>query len=143
MTSQPVHILLVEDNPIDAEAIQRGFRKARVANPFTVAHDGSEALNLLRGSGVDPIPRPYLILLDLNMPGMNGLEFLEKIRHDDDLKSSVIFVLTSSDDDRDMAAAYDHQVAGYMLKSKAGEEFVQLVAMLSHYWRIVEFPPGA
>lgn len=142
MTSQTVQILLVEDNPIDAEAIRRAFCEARIANVFTTARDGSEALNILRGHGVEKIKQPYLILLDLNMPGMNGFEFLSQIRADEELKSCVVFVLTSSDDDRDKSAAYNQQVAGYMVKSEAGKDFLKLIKLLDHYWRIVEFPPG-
>ncbi|MEM8865338.1 MAG: response regulator [Planctomycetota bacterium] len=142
MSENTVTILLVEDDKIDAEAIRRAFIKARIANPLEVVFDGVEALKRLRGTdGVEKMQQPYLILLDLNMPRMNGIEFLEEIREDDDLRSSIVFVLTTSDDDRDKLAAYDKQVAGYMVKSKAGEDFVKLISMLDHYWRVVEMPP--
>ena len=141
MANNVVNILLVEDNSVDAEAIERAFGEAKIANPIYVAHDGIDGLALLRGEGVPPIPRPYLILLDLNMPRMNGFEFLTQLREDEQLKTSIVFVLTSSDDDRDKAAAYDKQIAGYMVKSRAGEDFVDLIQLLDHYWRIVEFPP--
>lgn len=137
-----VSILLVEDDAIDAEAIQRAFRKHRIANPLQVFSDGLEALECLRGQGESSPPtRPYLILLDLNMPRMNGIEFLEELRNDESLHDNVVFVLTTSDDDRDKVAAYEQHVAGYMVKSKAGEDFMELIALLDHYWRIVEFPP--
>lgn len=139
--SRPIHILLVEDDEVDAEAIERAFRKQRISNPFTMVPDGIEALKALRGEdGYEPLPRPYMILLDINMPRMSGLEFLETLRQDPDLKSSVVFILTTSNRDEDKMAAYDNYVAGYLLKSRAGVDFVNLIGMLEAYWRIVEFP---
>lgn len=97
---------------------------------------------MLRGQGGQArFPRPYLILLDLNMPRMNGIEFLEEVRKDADLRDSIIFVLTTSDDDRDKVAAYDKNVAGYIVKAKAGEDFLKLIEMLDNYLTFVEFPP--
>ena len=86
------------------------------------------------------MPRPYLILLDLNMPRMNGVEFLQALRQDEDLKQSIVFVITTSNRDEDVVAAYNEQIAGYILKSRVGEDFVNLITMLDMYWRIVEFP---
>lgn len=138
-----VTILLVEDDLIDAEAIKRAFVKARIVNPLMILSDGLEALECLRGIGeTPPPPRPYLILLDLNMPRMNGIEFLEELRKDEDLHDNVVFVLTTSEDDRDKLAAYEKHVAGYMVKANAGEDFMKLIGMLDHYWRIVEMPPS-
>jgi CheY-like chemotaxis protein len=140
--NRTVHLLLVEDDEVDAEAVVRGFSKNRIANPFTVVRDGRDALNALRGeNGWEPLPRPYMILLDLNMPRMGGLEFLTEIRRDPKLKDSIVFVLTTSSDEKDIVAAYDENVAGYLLKSQAGENFLNVIEMLQHYWRIVEFPP--
>lgn len=142
MKGQIVHILLVEDDEIDAEAIVRGFQKQQIENPITVVPNGIEALNALRGEdGHKRVPAPYLILLDLNMPRMNGLEFLQAVRQDPQLKSSIVFVLTTSDNDRDKLAAYREQIAGYLLKQRSGVNFIELVNMLDSYWRIVEFPP--
>ena len=137
MTKHTVTILLVEDDAIDVEAIQRGFRKNKIANPFLVARDGIEALEILR----DGIPSPCLILLDLNMPRMNGIEFLQELRADKNLKNRIVFVLTTSDDDRDRWAAYEQNIAGYLLKSQAGKDFSNVISMLNLYWRYVEFPP--
>lgn len=138
-----VTILLVEDDQIDAEAIRRAFRRHKIANPLVVVKDGLDAIARLRGEdGEAPVRRPYLVLLDLNMPRMNGIEFLEELRQDAALHDSVVFVLTTSDDDRDKVAAYDRHVAGYMVKSKAGEDFMKLIGMLDHYWRVVEMPPN-
>ena len=141
MQGENIHILLVEDDEIDAEAIMRGFRAQRIANPFTVVSDGVEALAALRGeNGSVPVPRPYLILLDINMPRMNGIEFLGALRDDPQLRKSIVFVLTTSDRDEDIVAAYDKHIAGYLLKSHAGRDFVNLITMLDSYWRIVQFP---
>lgn len=121
-------------------AIERALKKARIANPIHVARDGIEALEILRGAEREPLQRPYLILLDLNMPRMNGVEFLDELRNDSNLRDSIVFVLTTSDADSDIIKAYENLVAGYMVKSKAGEDFVKLIGMLDHYWRIIEFP---
>jgi len=140
--ARPVHILLVEDDEIDAEAILRAFRKQKIGNPITVVSDGIEALDLLRGThGHAKLTYPYLILLDINLPRMNGLEFLQTIRKDPLLERSIVFILTTSDRDEDKMAAYDEQIAGYLVKSQAGIDFARIVTMLNSFWRVVEFPP--
>ena len=142
MEVNEVHLLLIEDDQVDAEAIQRAFRRQRIANPFVVVPDGEEALKALRGEdGHDPVPRPYLILLDLNMPRMNGIEFLQALRRDPELQRSIVFVLTTSAREEDKLAAYEEHVAGYILKSRAGEDFLEVIKLLHTYWRIIEFPP--
>lgn len=132
-----VNVLLVEDNEVDVEAVRRGFQRQRIANPIVVAQDGVVGLAMLRGGEVK---RPYIILLDINMPRMNGIEFLRELRNDESLNDSVVFVLTTSDADEDKFAAYGLNVAGYILKSEVGEEFVNLTSMLDNYWRVVELP---
>jgi CheY-like chemotaxis protein len=140
--SQIVNILLVEDDNIDQEAIQRAFYRQRIANPITVVSDGQHALQVLRGTdGYPALPRPYIILLDINMPRMNGIEFLQEIRRDRTLESSIVFVLTTSNRDEDKLAAYDEQIAGYILKTRVGADFTSVISMLDSYWKIVEFPP--
>ena len=136
MAATEVTILLVDDDDIDIELAKRAFKKARIANPIVTAGNGEEALKLLRNG----INRPYIVLLDLNMPRMNGIEFLEQIRSDENLADTVVFVLTTSDADRDKWAAYKNQVAGYILKTNVGSGFVELISLLEHYWRIVELP---
>lgn len=144
MSGTDVSILLIEDDDVDAEAVERAFKKSRIANPVYRARDGVEALHMLRGTdGADKIPRPYLILLDMKMPRMNGLAFLDEIRVSKDLHNSVVFVLTTSDADQDIAAAYDKCVAGYVVKSKVGESFGDLIGMLDYYWRVVQLPTQA
>jgi CheY-like chemotaxis protein len=141
LNSRVVTILLVEDDDIDAEAVTRGLAKRRVANPVVRARNGREALDILQDKveGVT-ISQPYIILLDLNMPVMNGIEFLEAVRRDPELKSAVIMVLTTSNADRDRAAAYEQNVAAYILKARAGLEFEAAMELVDHYWRYVEFP---
>ncbi|MDT0631087.1 response regulator [Rubrivirga sp. S365] len=137
-----VTLLLVEDDHVDAEAIQRAFRQHRIANPFVVVRDGVEALAALRGDpGAPEVPHPHVVLLDINMPRMNGIEFLEALRADPGLSRTVVFVLTTSDREEDKVAAYDHHVAGYILKSRAGADFLEVVKLLKVYWRLIEFPP--
>jgi len=137
-------ILLVEDDEVDAEGVRRALAREGVAHEIRVARDGIDALRILRGSASRRgIEQPYIVLLDLNLPRMNGLELLEEIRSDPGLAESIIFVLTTSDAERDRAAAYRRQVAGYMLKSKVGEECARLTGLLHRYRRLVEFPPEA
>jgi len=134
---KPASILLVEDDDIDAMSVQRAFQRMKIANPIVRAKDGVEALDILLKGRIE---QPYLILLDLNMPRMGGLELLDTIRNNPQLESSVVFVLTTSKDDEDKIKAYKHHVAGYIVKEKLDEGFEQLVKMLDHYWRLVELP---
>lgn len=134
---KPASILLVEDDDIDAMSVQRAFSRMKIANPIVRAKDGIEALEILLQGAIE---QPYLILLDLNMPRMGGLELLNTIRNNPQLELSVIFVLTTSKDDEDKIKAYKHHVAGYIVKESLDEGFEQLVQMLDHYWRLVELP---
>lgn len=132
-----VSVLLVEDDDIDALAVERAFRQQKMTNPLQRAHDGIEAMRLLQAQEVT---RPYLILLDLNMPRMNGLELLGALRQDTKLADSVVFVLTTSRSDQDIAGAYSRHVAGYMLKQNLRNGFLDVACLLDHYWRIVVLP---
>jgi CheY-like chemotaxis protein len=139
--AKTVNLLLVDDDEVDVQGLKRAFIRSKIGNPITVARDGIEALEILRGTnGKPPLPKPHLILLDLNMPRMNGLEFLEEIRADEDLKSALVFMITTSKDDEDKARAYGHHVAGYIVKQDPANTFLQAVTLLEHYWKIVEFP---
>jgi len=135
---QQVTILLVDDDDVDYMAVQRAMRQLRLLNPLVRARDGIEALAIL--TNLDTIKGPYLILLDLNMPRMNGFEFLERIRSDPSLSSSVVFMLTTSSTDEDRMKAYSHHVAGYMVKTDIKDGFNNIFNMLEGYWRIVELP---
>ncbi len=130
-------ILLVEDDDVDAKGVERAFKKLKIVNPIVRAKDGMIALELLKKCEVS---KPYLILLDLNMPRMGGLEFLAEIRKDEGLNNSVVFVLTTSKDDEDKLAAYEKNIAGYIVKERLQYGFDELVKLLDHYWRIVELP---
>ncbi|AUX47779.1 chemotaxis protein CheY [Sorangium cellulosum] len=133
-----LNILLVEDDEVDVMNVRRAFKRNNISNPLWVAGNGVEALELLR-SGVIPVER-RLILLDLNMPKMNGIEFLRELRADPDLVATSVVVLTTSNDDRDKVGAFNLNVAGYLLKPVTFLSFVELMAALNKYWRLVELP---
>jgi CheY-like chemotaxis protein len=142
MSGKDVKILLVEDDVMDVRIVQRTFQKHKIANPIYVACDGVEALEILRGhNDHTPLPRPFLILLDLNMPRMDGIMFLQTLRQDPNLHTSLVFVLTTSDDDRDKVAAYNQHIAGYLLKTQAGYDFLQFVQLVEQFIFTVQFPP--
>lgn len=130
-------LLVVDDDDIDATALIRALKKLKLLNPLYRAKDGLEAIELLRAG---TIPKPFIILLDLNMPRMNGLEFLEELRADPELTEAVVFILTTSKSDEDITAAYREHVAGYLLKQRMDSDFMQVVSLLDHYWRIIELP---
>ena len=138
MTDKVLNILLVEDDEVDVMNIRRAFKKGNITNPLFVAGNGLEALEMLRGGGVPRERR--LILLDLNMPRMNGLEFLRELRGDEELGGTPVVVLTTSDDDRDRTEAFRLNVAGYILKPVTFARFCEAMAALNHYWTLVEMP---
>ncbi|HMT28563.1 MAG TPA: response regulator [Bacteroidia bacterium] len=142
MEDKLVNILLVEDDNVDIMNVQRAFGKNNIQNPLFTAKNGIEALAMLRGTdGIQMIhPRPQIILLDLNMPQMNGIELLKEIRKDPELKSISVFVMTTSNDDRDRLEAYNLNVAGYILKPVSFEKFVSAVSILDSYWKLCEQP---
>jgi CheY-like chemotaxis protein len=136
-----VNILLVDDDDVAAEAVVRSLRKHTVDFPITLARDGIEALEILRRTHADlSIEKPYLILLDLNMPRMNGFEFLQEVRSDNQLHDSIVFILSTSDADSDKARAYHENIAGYMVKSSVGPQFSKLAALLDNYRSTVALP---
>jgi CheY-like chemotaxis protein len=137
-------LLLVEDDDIDAEVVRRSLRQAKIINPLVRANDGLEALDMLRGTnGYTRIPEPYLLLVDVKMPRLDGIGLIREIRADPELTRTVIFVLTTSDDDRDKVAAYDLHVAGYVVKTNTKQEVLPLMMMLDYYLLIVDPPPSA
>jgi len=141
MDEKLLHILLVDDDEVDVMNVQRAFKKNNIRNPLYIASNGLEALDLLRGQAGQAIPGPRrLVLLDLNMPKMSGLEFLRAIREDPALRSLTVVVLTTSDDERDRIEAYNLNVAGYILKPVTFTAFVEAMATLNKYWTINEFP---
>ena len=139
--TKPVRILLVEDDSIDVKAFQRAMTKLKISNPVTISRDGVEAWEHLQdcvASGGDDTPS--LVILDINMPRMNGLELLTKIRASKNLRHLIVFVLTTSNDEKDKFEAFNMNVAGYMLKSDMGNSFIRAVELIDSYWRVVEFP---
>lgn len=136
--TKTLNILLVEDDEVDVMNVRRAFKKSNIANPLWVASNGLEALELLRGGTIPKHNR--LVLLDLNMPKMNGIEFLRELRADPQLKGTPVVVLTTSDDERDRVEAYNLNVAGYVLKPVTLVNFVEAMATLNKYWTLVELP---
>lgn len=135
--NKEVTILLIEDDEVDAIGIIRSFNKHRIANNIIRARHGAEAIQRL-DSG--EIPAPFIILLDINMPTMGGLEFLTHLREHPQYKDVVVFILTSSDDESDILAGYKSHIAGYFVKNETGENFQKVVEMLDGYWKIVHLP---
>lgn len=131
-------ILLVEDDRIDAMTVKRALNELNVTNTLDMAGDGEEALEYLR-ENADNLPG--LILLDLNMPRMGGIEFLREIKQKETLKRIPIVVLTTSDEERDKIDAYDMGVAGYMVKPVDYLQFVEVVRTINLYWTLSELPP--
>lgn len=132
-------ILLVEDDKVDAMAVKRAVKDLKIANPLRIAGDGEQALEYLRDPSAD---RPCLILLDINMPRMNGIEFLRVAKADPELKLIPVVVLTTSKEDQDKFDSFELGVAGYMIKPADYLKFVELVRALDCYWTISESPPG-
>lgn len=138
-------ILLVEDDEVDVKTVKRAFKEAKVSNPLFVVGNGEEALEFLRHEGVyantdDPPPKPGIILLDLNMPVMDGIEFLEIVKSDSNFKRIPIVVLTTSREESDRLKSYDFSVAGYISKPMDFEKFVEAVRIIELYWTLSELP---
>ena len=138
MSERKMSILLVEDDQVDVMTVRRALQQIRVTNPLFTASDGEEALAKLR-SGEIPLGS-LLILLDLNMPRMSGIEMLQELRKDPELRHLPVVVLTTSDDERDKIEAYNLNVAGYILKPVTFSAFVETMATLDRYWTLVEMP---
>lgn len=127
---QEVTLLLVEDDDLDAKIFIRSKHFQKLSNPIIRAHDGREALDLLLN---DQVPSPYVILLDLNLPRLNGIEFLVSLRQSKKYNPSVVFVLTSSAADEDIKRAFEHQVAGYIVKHEKPDSVDTFVGFLGKY----------
>lgn len=141
MSDKIVNILLVEDDEVDVMNVKRAFKKNNVTNPLFIANNGLEALTLLRSISQDkPHELPKIILLDLNMPKMGGIEFLTELRKDDHLKNLSVFVMTTSNEDNDKINAFNLNVAGYILKPLSMDQFMNVVSTLKNYWTLCEYP---
>ena len=138
MDDHALNILLVDDDEVDVMTVKRAFSKANIANRLYVATDGIEALAMLRSEGVPAARR--LMLLDLNMPRMSGIEVLREIRADPALRALTVIVLTTSNEDRDRVEAYRLNVAGYLLKPVTFHAFAEVMVTLNKYWTLMEMP---
>lgn len=130
-------ILLVEDDRVDAMTVKRALKELKVTNPLHIVGNGEEALAFLRDSAN---PKPGIILLDLNMPKMNGIEFLKIAKQDEGLKRIPVIVLTTSEEERDRTASFNLSVAGYMLKPVDYHQFVDVLRAINVYWTISKMP---
>ncbi len=141
MASAPaLNVLLIEDDDVAAEAVVRGLRRYASDCSVVPAEDGTAALQILRGKHQRRIAKPYIVLLDLNMPHMNGLEFLRQLRADAELRKTVVFVLTMSGTESDRIRAYEENIAGYIVKSEVGPQFSGLARFLTEYRGAVRLP---
>lgn len=137
MNKKAVTFLLIEDDDVDAMTIERAFKKLDIRNKLIRAWDGVEALEILENGMV---PSPFIILLDLQMPRMRGLEFLGNIRRNPKYANSVVFVLTTSKAEEDMLLSYKHNIAGYFIKSATGDDFIDIANLLDSYCKVGHFP---
>ena len=135
---EPVLVMLVEDNADHAELVMRTLAEHRVANRIRHLADGQAALDYLfnRGPYADPVenPRPHVILLDLRLPRVDGLEVLKRIKETEELRRIPVIILTTSEADRDVTRAYDHHANSYLVKPVGYEEFSELMEDLGFYW---------
>ncbi len=142
MKLKKLKVLLVEDNPDDVLITERALEKGDAKCELFVARDGEEALDFLRRKGkFKDAPRPDLILLDLNLPKINGLEVLAEIKRDNQLRRIPVIVLTVSDAEEDMVRAYDSGASGYITKPASTVEFMKVLTTVRDYWEISELPP--
>ena len=143
MEGRVINILLIEDDEVDVMNVKRAFKKYKITNPLYVAGNGIEGLEMLRSQDREHPQVPEsrrLVLLDLNMPKMNGLEFLQELRKDENLKRTPVIVLTTSDEDKDRMEAYNLNVAGYILKPVTFNNFAEVMVALNKYWTLCEMP---
>lgn len=138
-TTPPLEIIMIEDDDFDAKQLRRTLAATGIENNLTRCVDGVAALEYLRQEDAD-LPRAFIILLDINMPRMNGHEFLAEIRSDPKLRRSVVFVMSTSTDEQDINCAYDKNVAGYVVKGGKSEENQELFRVLNEIWNLVLFP---
>jgi two-component system, chemotaxis family, response regulator Rcp1 len=142
--SEPIEVLLVEDNPGDVRLTREALRDGKVHNNLSVAPDGVEALAFLRRQGrYADAPRPDVILLDLNLPKKDGREVLEEIKADPSLARIPVVILTSSEAERDIAQAYALHANCYVTKPVDLDQFITVVKSIENFWfSIVKLPPG-
>lgn len=130
-------ILVVEDDDVDVMTIRRALKEIHVVNPVVRQENGEKAIEYLRDQGNSP---PCIILLDLNMPVMSGIEFLEVVKSDENLKRIPVIVLTTSSEQEDKVDSFNFSVAGYMAKPVDYRQFVDVMRSIDVYWSISELP---
>jgi CheY-like chemotaxis protein len=135
ITNKP--ILLVEDDRVDTMTVKRALKEIHVTNPLVHLENGEEAVHYLQDSEQE---KPCIILLDLNMPIMNGIEFLQVVKHDDQLRRIPVVVLTTSEEQQDKVNSFNLGVAGYMAKPVDYRQFVEVMRSIDAYWTISEMP---
>ncbi|QCR23335.1 response regulator [Pontibacter sp. SGAir0037] len=134
MSDKSVNILLVEDDYLDIMNVERELKKINITHPIHVARNGREALDMLKGNGVPKIsPAPSVILLDINMPRMNGLEFLTELRHDPEFSHVPVFIMTTSNEESDRFAAQKLNVTGYIVKPLSFDNFENSISSLDSF----------
>ena len=131
-------VLLAEDDKIDQEAVKRSFKQLRINNPLVIVSNGEEALGYLRDGKKE---KPCVILLDVKMPRMGGIEFLKVIKADENFKRIPVVAFTTSDEEKDRLGSFNLGIAGYMLKSADYAKFVGVVRTIDLYWSLSELPP--
>ena len=137
-SARGVNLLVVEDDPVDLETLRRALARTKLPYQVVSAGDGIEALALLRAKTAPPARR--LILLDIGLPRMNGLEFLRELRADPELRSTPVVILTTSTAEEDRREAFELHVAGYLVKPIRFDSFVELIDGLMDYWTHAELP---
>jgi hypothetical protein len=139
-----VEILLIEDDQVDIKMVRRAFQTLAIPHALRVVDSAIEALEVLQrkdpSAGPEAVPRPDLMLLDLNMPGMGGLEFLSVVKADSDLKNIPVIVLSTSDLQSDIRTSFDRGVAGYFIKPLEYTQFVETLKSILNYWELCEHP---
>jgi CheY-like chemotaxis protein len=141
--AKPIHILLVEDNPNDVEITTRALQKGKIHNRLTVARDGQEALDILRDMRANGGDGPGLILLDLNLPKVGGLEVLQQLKSDRATRSIPVIVLTTSTREGDVVKTYDLGVNTFISKPVRFEDFIKVVTTIQEYWIFIATLPAA
>ncbi len=142
MGEKQLAILHIEDDQVDRMVVERVIKRLNIASHLYHAPNGEEALDLLRGENGQkkPDPMPQVVLVDINMPRLNGIEFLKELREDNDLKHLNVFVVTTSNDDEDKKQAYFYNAAGYILKPVDINQFESTFKILADFWKLCERP---
>jgi hypothetical protein len=143
MAQEGLELLLVEDDEVDIMNVRRVLKQKQITLPLSIARDGLEALEMLRNTvrgGLHASQNRQLVLLDLNMPRMNGIEFLKRLRQDPDLRPTPVVILSTSDDENDRKQAYQYNAAGYLLKATTFKQFAESIEALTRYWSLCKMP---